>query len=190
MSSIAHLNLGAAVRALVELHGGKGGAVHAVATGPGADGHDRVAHPFGLPAHQVVEAQDPDAHDVDDRIPLVAGVEDRLSPHGRDADAVPVVTHATHDAVEQVTGTRRIEGSEVEAVEDRDRARAHREDVPQDASRSGRRPLIGLDGRRVIVGFDLEGHAPAVARIDHARVLSGPLDHEGSFRGEGLEVRA
>ena len=29
----------------------------------GADGHDRVAHPFGLPTHQVLEAQDPETRD-------------------------------------------------------------------------------------------------------------------------------
>ena len=68
-----------------------------------------------------------------------------------------------------------VELAEAERVEDRDRTRAHREDVAQNAADTRRRALERLDERRMIVALDLEDDRPAVADIDRARVLARAL---------------
>jgi hypothetical protein len=53
--------------------------------------------------------------------------------------------------------------AEPEGVEDGDRPRAHREDVPEDAPDAGGRALEGLDRARVVVRLDLERHRETIA---------------------------
>ncbi len=103
---IAHLHLGASVGALVQLLGGEGRAVDAIPARPGPDGHHRVSDALGQSLRQLLEAEEPDAHHVDQRIPLVSRIEHRLAAHGGHADAVPVIAYAAHHAVEQVAGSR------------------------------------------------------------------------------------
>ena len=67
---------------------------------------------------------------------------------------------------------RVVERAEADRVERRDRPRAHREDVAQDAAHAGRRALRRLDERRVVVALDLEDHREAVADRDGAGVLA------------------
>ena len=89
--------------------------------------------------------------------------------------------------------TRRVPGcasAEAQRVEQRDRPRAHREDVAQDAADAGGRALVGLDERRVVVGLDLEDRGQAVADVHRARVLAGPLQHARPLRGQRLQVDA
>ena len=95
--------------------------------------------------------------------PSYDGSNDDLAGDGRNADAVAVVADALHDAGEQVAHARRVERAEAQRVEHRDRARAHREDVAQNAADAGRRALIRLDRRRMIVRFDLERDGEPVA---------------------------
>ncbi len=117
--------------------------------------------------------QQPDAHRVDEAVVAVRLVEDRLASDGRDADAVSVVADAAHGAREVPVGLR-----EPEAVEERDRPRAHRDDVAQDPAHAGRRPLERLDRRRVVVALDLERDGEPVAEVEHARVLArAPAGH-------------
>ena len=93
-------------------------------------------------------------HRVDERVVAVGGVEDRLAADVGDADAVAVAADAAHDPVEQAARTILVERAEAQRVEDRDRARAHREDVAQDPAdarwpRPGRaRPPTGGCGSR------------------------------------------
>ena len=70
-----------------------------------------------------------------------------------------------------------VERAEAQRVEQRDRPRAHREDVAQDAADAGGRALEGLDRRGVVVALDLERHGQAVADVDHAGVLARALQH-------------
>jgi hypothetical protein len=72
--------------------------------------------------------------------------------------------------------------SEEEPVQQRHRPRAHRDDVAQDPAHAGGRSLERLDGRRVVVALDLERDRLALAEVDHARVLSRPLQHARAGR--------
>ena len=65
--------------------------------------------------------------------------------------------------------------AEAEAVEQRHRPGAHRDDVAEDAADPGGSALEGLDRRRVVVALDLEGDRLAVTEVEHARVLARPL---------------
>ena len=109
-------------------------------------------------------------------LPCVARVEDELAADRRHADAVAVATDAAHDAVDEVPrpGVGRI--AEPERVEHRDRPRAHREDVAQDAADAGRGALVRLDGARVVVRLDLERDREPVPDRDDAGVLARPGD--------------
>ena len=91
---------------------------------------------------------------------------------------------AGHRAAEVVIGLR-----EAQAVEDRDRPRAHRDDVAQDPADSGRGALERLHGRRVVVRLDLERDRRPVAEVEDAGVLARPLQDALARRGEPLQQR-
>src|SRR4029453_4510 len=95
----------------------------------------------------------------------------------RAAEAVAVPADARHDAVHELARLGIVELAEPERIENRDRARAHREDVTEDSADARGRALERLDERRMIVALDLEDHGPAVADVDRAGVLAGPLQH-------------
>ena len=73
-----------------------------------------------------------------------------------------------HDA----RGVGVVDGAEAQLVHDGDRARAHRDDVADDAADAGRGALERLDVARVVVRLDLEGDRPALADVDDAGVLA------------------
>ena len=77
--------------------------------------------------------------------------------------------------------------AEAEPVEQRDRPRAHRDDVAEDPADAGRRALERLDRGRVVVGLDLERDRLAVAEVEHARVLARPLQHALARRRQPLQ---
>ena len=77
--------------------------------------------------------------------------------------------------------------AEAEAVQQRDRTRAHRDDVPQDSADARGRSLERLDGRRVVVRLHLEGDRDAAAEVDHPGVLARPLQHALAARGQPLQ---
>ena len=114
----------------------------------------------------------PDAHRVDEAVVRVGRVEDRLAADGRDADAVAVVADARDRALEVP-----VRLAEAQAVEERDRPRAHRDDVAQDPADAGGRALERLDRGRVVVALDLERDRLALAEVDHAGVLARALQH-------------
>ena len=66
-----------------------------------------------------------------------------LAADVRDADAVAVVADAGDRALEVPVGR-----AEAQAVEERDRPGAHRDDVAEDPADAGRGALERLDGRR------------------------------------------
>ena len=134
-------------------------------------------------------AQQADAHRVDERVAFVRRIERDFAGDGRNADAVAVVADAFDDAGEQVADARRIERSEAERVEHRDRTRAHREHVAEDAADAGCGALIRLDGGRMVVRLDLEGDGESVADRDDAGVFAGALQHVRRLGREGLEQR-
>ena len=108
-------------------------------------------------------------------LPRVTLVERDLAADGRNADAVAIARDAGDNARERAADERIIERPEPERVEQGDRTRAHREDVADDAADAGRRALVRLDERRVIVRFDLENRGETIADVDGARILPGSL---------------
>src|SRR5262249_4438601 len=95
--------------------------------------------------------------------------------------------NAVHDAARTRT-VRAIERAEAQRVQQRDRTRAHREDVADDAADARGRPLIRLDEGWMVVRLDFEDRRQAVADRDCARVLAGTLQHSRALRRQLLEV--
>ena len=82
--------------------------------------------------------------------------------------------------------SRRVERTEAQRVHHRDRARAHRQDVADDAADAGRGALVRLDVGRVVVRLDLEGDGPALADVDHAGVLAHADEQTASGSSGGF----
>ena len=61
---------------------------------------------------QVLLAQNPDAHGVDQRVAGVGGVEDGLTADVRQAEGVAVAADAAHHAVEHPAGVGGVGGAE------------------------------------------------------------------------------
>ena len=80
--------------------------------------------------------------------------------------------------------------SETQGIHCRDRARAHRENVAQNAADAGCRALKRFDKRRVIVRFDLECDAPIVADVHDARVFARWNNNAFACRGQSFQMIA
>ncbi len=125
----------------------------------------------------VLVLHDAHAERVDQRVALVAGVEDDLAADVGQAEAVAVAADARDDAGQHAPGVGVVGSTEAQRVHHRDRAGAHREDVADDAADAGGRALVGLDVRRVVVRLDLEGDRVALADVDHTGVLADADEH-------------
>ena len=111
-----------------------------------------------------------------------------LAADRRHADRVAVVPDAGHGVVEQVArAPRRVGLAEAQRVEHRDRPRAEREDVAQDAADAGGGALEGLDRAGVVVRLDLEGDRQPAAHRHRAGVLARPHDDVAALGGQRLE---
>src|SRR5437763_938924 len=82
----------------------------------------------------------------------------------------------------QMSSHRMVGVAEAQRVQHRNRPRTHRKDVAQDAADPGRRALVGLDERGMIVALDLEDDGVAVADVDDAGVLARTTDDARSSR--------
>ena len=152
-----------------ELGRGHGGAVDAVATGFGADVDHRIADAGGGAEEDAVLGRDPDGHRVDQRVAVIGGVEVDLAADGRDADAVAVAADAANHAVHDPAGARIAGEPEAERVQVGDRARAHGEDIAEDAADAGGGTLIRLDEAGVIVALHLEDGGEPLADVDDSQ---------------------
>src|SRR5439155_12600737 len=112
----------------------------AVATGVGADEQQLVACAFSTRAHEVAGPHEADTHRVDHRVLGVAVLEVDLAPDGRHAYAVAVATDAGDYAIEVPAGFRHR--TETQRVEQRDRPRAQGDEIAENASDAGGRPLV------------------------------------------------
>ena len=162
----------------------------AVAPGLGPHVVDRVADPLRAALEEPVLPGDAEAEGVDQRVARVAGLEGHLAAHRRAAEGIAVAADAGHHAGQDAARPRVVERPEAQRVHDRDRPRAHGEDVAQDAAHARGRALVGLDERGVVVRLDLEHRHQAVADVHRAGVLAGPLHHPGTGGRQGLEVDA
>jgi hypothetical protein len=169
---VAHLHGRALVRiVLAQLRAREHGrAADAVAAGRGAVEDDVRADRRRACACDPVSRQQADAHRVDEAVPTVRLVEDRLAADRRHADRVPVMPDSGDRTAEMVVGL-----GKAQPVEERDRPRAHRHDVSENPADAGRGPLERLDRRGMVVRLDLECDGLALAQVDHAGVLSRTL---------------
>ena len=133
---------------------------------------------------------DAQAEDIDERVARVAWLECDLAADGRDADAVAVAGDAGDDAFEQSASCQARRGTEAQRVQQRDRPRAHREDVADDAADAGCGALIGLDERRMVVRLDLEDRGKSVADVDRAGIFARALQHLRAVSRQRLQMHA
>ena len=94
----------------------------------------------------------------------------------------------TPSATQRLLGV--VERAEPQRIHHGDRASAHGEDVAEDAADAGRRALVRLDRRRVVVALDANGCRDAVADIHDAGVLARADEHAFPGRRQALEVDA
>ncbi len=200
MNGIADLDVGTLFLGLLGEHGGGHGcAVNAVAAGFRSDVNHRIADAGGAAVENFVVAEDAQREDVDQRIAVIAGLEDAFAADGGHAEAIAVMRdaadYAFEDSAVTISPGRIVERAETDGVEDGDGARAHGEDVAQDAADAGGRALEGLDETGVVVGFDLEGDGVAYAfrvltDVDDAGVFAGADQHARALGGQLLQMQA
>jgi hypothetical protein len=82
------------------------------------------------------------------------------------------------------------ERAEAKRVHRGDGARAHREDVAEDAADARGRALKRLDEGGMVVRLDLEGGAPTVAHVHDSGVLAGRDDDALARRRQTLQMHA
>ena len=153
-------------------------AADAVAARARAEQQHDVADARGRRADQVLLLDQPQAHRVDEAVLLVGVLEVDLAPHRGDPDRVAVVADARDRLLEQVARAGApLDLAEAQRVEDRDRPRADREDVAQDAADAGGGALERLDRARVVVRLDLERAREPAAERHGAGVLARAHDH-------------
>ena len=80
--------------------------------------------------------------------------------------------------------------AEAQEVERGDGPRAHGEDVAQNAADPGRRALVGLDERGMVVALHLEHADVAIADVDDARVLARTVDDLRALGRQLAQVQA
>src|SRR5262245_52008500 len=126
----------------------------AIASGLGANVEHGIAGAARGALDDVVDTRDAEAEDVHQWVTGVHLVEDDLAAGGGNADAVAVSTDAGDNTFEDAAGQCRVERSKAQGVEQRNRPRAHREDVANDATHASGRALIRLDERWMVVRLD------------------------------------
>ncbi len=104
-------------------------------------------------------------------------MEPHLAAHVWHAKAVAVAADTFHHALHQMRGLGVRGQAERQGIHRRDRPRAHREDVAQDAADAGRGALMRFDIGGVVVALHLEDDRLIVADIDDARIFARPADH-------------
>ena len=186
LERIADLHTGALLRVVVG-EPGRGQHAHAadpVPTGGGPQKHGQVANPGGPAKHQALDGQHPEAKHVDQGIPPVGGVEFDLAAHRGHADRVAIPRDTRDHSLGDPSTTRVVKGPKPEGIHEGDGAGTHGEDVPEDPAHPGGRTLVGLDGRRMVVGLDANGHGDPFTDVDDPSVLPGADQHPGRLGGE------
>jgi hypothetical protein len=160
------------LRLLGQLHGRERRPVNTVAPGRGPDIQNGIADARRRRRGDAIELDHSDRHRIDQRISFVAGVEINLAAHGRYPDTVPVSPDTCDHMFEEIPAAGIRERPEAQRVQVGYGRAPHGEDVPEDAADPGRRALVRLDRRGVVVGLHLKDDAVAgIAERNDARVL-------------------
>ncbi len=151
---------------------------------------DRIADSGRGRGEDRVPSGDADRHRVDQDVAVVAPMEAGRAADRRHAERIAVAADPGHDSRDQAPGFRMIGRAEAQEVERGDRPCAHGEDVAQNAANPGRRALIGLDERGMVVRLHLEHADVAIADVDHARVLARSVDDMRALGRQLAQVKA
>ena len=185
---VADLNGGALfLDRVVEFGRRHGRPADAVAPGLRPKVDDRHPYARGGGIENLVRIRETGGESVDETVAVIGGIKAHLAPHGRHAEAVAVAAHAGDDPVDQLARLGVIGPPEAERVHRRDGPRAHGKDIPQDATHTRGRPLIGFDVGRVVVALHLEDQRLPVADVHDARVLPRPADDLRPVGGQGAQ---
>ncbi len=171
--------------------------VDAVAACFCADIDHRIANAFRFREKDFFFFGDAEGESVDEGILRIARLEADFAADRRDAKTISVTSDSANYAVEDAAVSRGVlfagvlacsDLAESQGIQNSDRARAHGENVAQDAADAGRRTLEGFDVAGMIVRFDFESGDEAVADVDDAGVFAGALHDELAARGQALQV--
>ncbi len=162
-------------------------AAHTVAAGFRAKVNDRHANAGSGGIEDLVGVGQTGGKGVHKAVAIIGGVKTHFAAHRGHAKAVTVAAHTRDHAMHQLACLAVVGRPEAKRVHRRDRTRAHREDVPQDAAHAGRRTLIGFDVGRVVVALHLEDQRLAIADINDARILARAADHLWAFGRQGTQ---
>ena len=108
---------------------------------------------------------------------MVHRVKPGLTTDVGQTEAIAIKTDSTHHTGCDSFRVGVVKRPEAKGIHDRYWPGSHRNDVANNASHPGCRPLKGLNEARVVMAFDLEGDRPALTHVDDARVFSHS-DHE------------
>ena len=114
---------------------------------------------------------------IDQRIALVYRVKDHFPANVGQAKGVAVAADASHCAVHDAGGVRVVDGAKAQRVHHGHGACAHGDDVADNAANAGCGTLIRLNHRGGVVGFNLERHGPAVAKVRDTGVFTDAHEH-------------
>src|SRR5205085_2349831 len=122
-----------------------GRAVDAVAAGARAHVNHGIAHARGLGVENVLLAAHAEGEDVDQRVAVVAGLENAFAANSGHAETVAIVRDARYHAAGDAAVARArfgiVQAAEAQRIHDGDGARAHGKDIAQNAAHPGGRPL-------------------------------------------------
>ena len=144
-------------------------AVDAIAPSFATDIDNRVADADRCGIKNLVGIGDANGHRVDKDIAIIGLVEINFTAHRWHANTIAIAANPANDATDQMLHLRMIRRARAQRVQLRNRPRAHREDIAQDAAHTSRCTLIRLDARRVIVRFHLENRGLTITNIDFRR---------------------
>ena len=156
---------------LCDVLGGKRSTLDAVLACGRTHDVNRIAGTGRGGGNDFVGLEDAYWHRVDEWIDLVTRIKKDFPTHDGHAKAVAVIANAFHHPFQQPLGARVAQITKAKAVQLGNGAGSHGEDVPVDAAHPGCRALIGLNGRGVIVAFNLECTPQSVADVHDACVL-------------------
>ncbi len=163
--------------------------MNAVPTGSGSEHDHRIALALSNSGGGAILPDYAQRHAVDDGIGAVTFVEDHLTGDGGDAQAVAVISDAAHHAVHQEAVAGDFQRAEVQRIQRSNGASSHGKNIAHDAAHAGGGALIGFDGARVVVRFDLEGDRQTVSDVHQTGVLfAGFFQRAGAGTGQLFQL--
>ena len=194
---VAHLDVGPLLfRFLREFGARHGRAVDAIASRLCSDIDYRITN-AGRSLRRTLRfpGKHREASDIDERVAGVTFFEDALATDSWDAETVTVVRDSADDTAQNsliVRGSAGVPAGrpETQRIHNGKRARAHGENIAQDAANARCRSLERLNVTGVIVRFDLESDHPAPADADNAGIFARTLNNIFSLRGEFFQMNA